>query len=134
MILNLLHESGCKKLDASMHVYICDHARIKRLKYGFHRLHHVLSFCVSQHIDVYEGDSYETCQQLIQEFNITDIIVQECDDVELVKIMNAFSSQVNITWIKNEFESLIQSPPHASFFSFFKMIQPVMKKRGLYRE
>lgn len=130
MILNLIHESGCKTMDAQKHIYICDHKHIEQLNYGYHRLHHVLSFCVSQNIEIIEGNIIETCQQLIQEWNITHIILQESDDKEFIDMINALSSQVSIKWIKSDFEVFIQSPPHSSFFSFFKMIEPHLKRRG----
>jgi hypothetical protein len=128
MILNLIHESGCKKQVADKHVYIVDKSLIERLNYGFHRLHHVLNFCVMQDIEIYEGDTLKTCLQLIQDFSITTIIIQESDDLKFKQIINSLSSQVSIQWIKHEFEEFIQSPSHSSFFSFFKMIEPSLRR------
>lgn len=131
MKLNLLHEAGCRKVDADFHAYIVDAKQIKRLNYGYHRLHHVLSLCINQNIDIYEGDLSNTLQQLITTHHLTHIIIQANDDLEYRSLVNAFSSQVHIEWIENEYEAFIKMKPQSSFFSFFKKIEPYLnQKRG----
>jgi hypothetical protein len=134
MKLNLIHESGCRKMNADIHAYIMDVKQINHLNYGYHRLHHVLSLCVQQDIDIYEGDLSSSLQQLINTHKITHIIIQASDDLEFVSMVNAFSNQVHIEWIESEYETFIQMKPQSSFFSFFKKIEPHLKNQGLSHE
>jgi hypothetical protein len=132
--LNLIHEAGCRKQNADIHAYILDVKQIKRLNYGYHRLHHVLSLCINQNIDIYEGDLSYSLQQLINTYKLTHIIIQANDDLEFVSLVNAFSYQVHIEWIENEYEAFIQMKPQSSFFSFFKKIEPYLNHNEVYHE
>lgn len=133
MKLQLIHESGCLRLDADMHIYIVDPQRIIMMGYGYHRLHHVLHLCVEQNIEVYHGNTLTILAELISTRNITSLCLQSCDDTQLLQKIQSLSN-IEVTIHRDPLESLIHLPPQRSFFSFYKKAEPFLRKRYIPHE
>jgi len=129
MKLNLLHETGLRKQDGDLHVFILDPTLIKKRNIGYHRLHFLLTMCLEQNIDVYEGNFKDVLDELIHTNNITEIILQQSDDPFIKDMIQSYANQLTVKWYLDDFNEFINIPLAKSFFTFYKQIEPKLKKR-----
>lgn len=129
MKLNLCHETGIRKLEADKSIYILDKLRLESLNYGPARLHFLLHMCLDQGIEVHVGDTQTILLDLIKEYGVKHMIIQESDDPKFVQLIKSLPAPVECEWIKDDLIHWPHVSKKSSFFSFFKTIEPELRKR-----
>lgn len=129
MKLNLCHETGLRKLEADKSIYIVDKARLESLNYGPARLHFLLHMCLDQGIEVHVGDTQTILLDLIKAVDVTQLVIQESDDIKFVQLVESLPTSVECEWIKDDLIHWPHVSKKSSFFSFFKAIEPELRKR-----